>query len=166
MNQLKRTLNHLLAGRWQVKRRIPAASMQTIEDAIQRSETTHMGELRFAVEAGLDWHELWHGITPRQRAIEVFSQLRIWDTEHNSGVLIYLLLADRRVEIIADRGIHARVGEEGWGSICREMEAAFRGGYFEQGVLTGIARISTLLAEHFPAKVNNSNELSNKPVTL
>jgi len=166
MNQLKRTLKLLLAGRWQVKRLFPAASMRAIEDAIQRSETTHMAELRFAVEAGLDWHELWQGITPRQRAIEVFSQLRIWDTEHNSGVLIYLLLADRRVEIIADRGIHSRVGEEGWGSICREMEAAFRAGHFEQGVLTGIVRISTLLAEHFPATASNSNELSNKPVTL
>ncbi|MCE9633017.1 MAG: TPM domain-containing protein [Methylophilales bacterium] len=166
MNQLKRTLKHLLAGRWQVRRRFPAVSMQAIEDAIQRSETSHMGELRFAVEAGLDWHELWHGISPRQRAIEAFSQLRLWDTEHNSGVLIYLLLADRRVEIIADRGIHARVGDDGWGSICREMEAAFRAGNFEQGVLTGIARISTLLAEHFPAMASNSNELSNKPVTL
>lgn len=166
MRKLKRIFRHLLSGRWQVARHFPSASMQAIEQVIQRSETSHMGELRFAVEAGLDWHELWHGITPRQRAIEVFSQLRVWDTEHNSGVLIYLLLADRRVEIIADRGIHARVGDAGWADICREMEAAFRAGNFEQGVLAGLSRISSLLAEHFPAIVNNTNELSDKPVIL
>jgi hypothetical protein len=166
MNKLKKVLRHLLAGRWQVTRYFPASSMTAIENAIKRSESTHTGELRFAVEAGQEWHELWHGITPRQRAIEVFSQLRIWDTEHNSGVLIYLLLADRRVEIIADRGIHASVGDDGWGSICREMEVAFRAGLYEQGVLTGISRISSLLAEHFPATSKRPNELPDKPVVL
>jgi uncharacterized membrane protein len=140
--------------------------MAAIEAAIKRSETMHMGELRFAVEAGLDIHELWHGITPRQRAIEVFSQLRIWDTEHNSGVLIYLLLADRRVEIVADRGIHAKVGEAQWQVICREMENHFRTGGFEQGVLEGITAISSLLHQHFPAHGAHADELPNSPVVL
>ena len=109
----------------------------------------------------------WRRFRPRQRAIEVFSQLRMWDTEHNSGVLIYLLLAERHVEIVADRGVHARVGDAGWQAICREMEAAFRAGEYEQGVLVGIARITALLAEHFPAEgIPKPNKLPDAPVIL
>lgn len=166
MNSLIRALKQLLSGRWQVARRFPKASMEVIESAIRRSETTHMGELRFVVEAGLDWHELWHGITARQRAIDVFSQLRVWDTEHNSGVLVYLLLADRRVEIVADRGIHAKVGEAAWKVICREMETEFRAGHFEAGVVKGLGRISALLSLHFPALTENPNELPDAPLVL
>lgn len=166
MHSLQRLFRHLTTGRWQATRRFPKASMLAIENAIQQSEHTHNGELRFAVEAGLDWHDLLRGITPRQRAIAVFSQLHIWDTEHNSGVLIYLLLADRRVEIVADRGIHAKVGDAQWQAICREMETAFGAGNFEQGVLAGLSRISTLLTEYFPATAHNINELSDKPVIL
>lgn len=166
MNKLKRVLKHLLAGRWQVACHFPKLSMAKIEAAIKRSEGMHTGELRFAVEAGLEWHELLHGITAHQRAVEVFSQLRIWDTEHNSGVLIYLLLADRRVEIVADRGIHARVGEAQWQTICREMEIHFRAGDFEQGVLTGITAISELLHLHFPAHGAHADQLPNSPVVL
>jgi uncharacterized membrane protein len=165
--QISRILKHLTCGPWQVRRCFPRASMRAIQSAIAQSETSHMGELRFAVEAALEWHDLLRGLSPRQRAIEVFSGLHIWDTEHNSGVLIYLLLAERRVEIVADRGIHARVGEQRWLEICREMEAAFRRGDFERGVLTGIARITALLAEHFPAGGEpNPNELSDAPVVL
>jgi len=164
---ISRILKHLTYGPLHVRRRFPRSAMQTIQVAIARSESSHMGELRFAVEAALDWRNLLKGVTPRQRAIELFSQLRVWDTEQNSGVLIYLLLAERDVEIIADRGIHARVGNAGWESICREMEGAFRAGQFEQGVLTGIARITALLAGHFPADGKpNSNELPDAPVVV
>lgn len=163
---MKRLLKHLLAGRWQTLRYFPPSAMRGIESAIQGSESTHMGELRFAVEAGLDWPDVMRGKTAHERALEVFSQLRIWDTEHNSGVLVYLLLADHKVEIIADRGIHRRVGDAGWQAICREMEAEFRAGRFEQGVLLGLQRISALLQQHFPAVLNNPDELSNAPVRL
>ncbi len=166
MDKLKRLFQHLMAGRWQVLSRFPQPTMRAIETAIQHSESTHMGELRFAVEAALDWQDVLRGLTAHQRALDVFSQLRIWDTEHNSGVLIYLLLADRKVEIIADRGIHSRVGVTGWQGICREMEAEFRVGRFEQGVLLGLEKISALLSQHFPAEGNNPNELSNAPVRL
>lgn len=159
-------LKHLVHGRLHVLRCFPASSMAAIKAAIAQSETSHMGELQFVVEAALDWRDLWRGVTPRERAVEVFSQLRIWDTEHNSGVLIYLLLADRRVEIVADRGIHARVGEGGWQAICHEMEAAFRDGNFEQGAVAGIARIGALLTQHFPAQGVNNNELPDAPVVL
>ena len=163
---IRRAFKHVVAGRWQVNRVFPKTAMKTIELAIQQSEMTHDGELRFAVEAGLEWHDLWREVTPRQRALEVFSRLRVWDTEHNAGVLIYLLLADRRVEIVADRGIHARVGDAEWQAVCREMESHFRQRQFEQGVLIGIQRISQLLAAHFPANGSKPNELSNQPVVL
>lgn len=166
MNKLTRFVKHMASGRWQVARRFPKHSMHAIEDAIRRSENTHMGELRFAVEAGLDWPDLLAGTSSRKRALEVFSRLRVWDTEHNSGVLIYLLLADRKVEIVADRGIHARVGEAGWSTICRDMEQKFRAGKFEDGVLEGIAAITALLQQHFPAQGANPNELPDYPVTL
>lgn len=166
MRKLKRWLKHLLAGRWQVRQHFPQVAMLRIEQAIRESERSHSGELRFAVEAGLEWPELWRGVTPRARAIEVFSQLRVWDTEQNSGVLIYLLLADRDVEIVADRGIHARVGDAGWRQICASMEQQFRKGQFEQGVMEGVAAITTLLRQHFPAAPDNPNEMRNDPVVL
>lgn len=161
-----RILKHLVHGRLQVLRRFPPSTMAAIKEAIRQSETSHMGELRFAVEAALDWRDLLRGVTPHERAIEMFSRLRVWDTEHNSGVLIYLLLADRQVEIVADRGIHARVGEQGWQAICREMEYAFRAGDFERGAVAGITRIGALLAQHFPAQGENPDELSDDPVVI
>ena len=125
-----------------------------------------MGELRVVIEAALDWPTLWAGRSARERAIAVFSQLHIWDTEHNSGVLIYLLVAERKLEIVADRGIHARVGNAGWESICRDMERQFRSGHFEDGMLQGIAAISTVLQQHFPAQGSRPNELPDSPAIL
>ncbi len=161
-----RFFKHLTAARWQVARRFPRRSMDAIAAAIRQSETLHMGELRFAVEAGLDWPELFSGTTSRERALQVFSHLRVWDTEHNSGVLIYLLLSERKVEIVADRGIHTRVGKAGWSAICHNMENKFRAGEFEGGVLQGIAEITALLQQHFPAQEHNPNELPDRPVVL
>jgi uncharacterized membrane protein len=109
---------------------------------------------------------LWRGVSARERAVEVFANLRVWDTEENNGVLIYLLLADRDVEIVADRGIHARVGAEGWEIICRAMETQFRAGHFEQGVLDGIAQVSAQLTRHFPGPDRRGDELPDKPVLL
>jgi uncharacterized membrane protein len=165
---LARILRHWCGGPWQVRRVFDAAAMQRIEAAIRRSERAHLGELRFVVEAVLPWQLALRGVTARERAIELFSRLRVWDTEQNSGVLIYLLLADRDVEIVADRGIHARVGNAVWEAICRAMEVEFRAKRFEQGVLVGIERISALLAEHFPAEPAsaNPNELPDAPVAL
>ncbi|HKB83789.1 MAG TPA: TPM domain-containing protein, partial [Burkholderiales bacterium] len=131
-----------------------------------QSEARHGGQIRFAVEHALDTTSLLRGLTARERALDVFSALKVWDTEHNNGVLIYLLLADRNVEIIADRGIHGRVGSDGWEGICREMESAFREKNFEQGVLRGIERVSGLLKSHFPGGRRGPNELPDKPVVL
>lgn len=166
MKKLIRILKHLSTSRLQVMRLLPTRSMNAIEAAISASENLHMGELRFVVEAGLDWPDLFAGTSARKRALDIFSQLRIWDTEHNSGVLIYLLLADNKVEVMADRGINSRVNQNEWISICQDMESKFRIGDFEAGVLGGINAITSLLKQHFPTEEKNLNELSNRPIIL
>lgn len=163
---LQRILKHLAYPRWRLRRAFPRAALRAIEAAVAASEATHRGELRFAVEGGLDLHHLLRGGDARARAIELFSQLRVWDTEENSGVLIYVQLADRRVEIVADRGIHQCVGDAAWQAICRDMEQAFAAGRFEAGALAGIAAIGRLLAAHFPAQAANPDELDNAPTLL
>ena len=161
---LLRMLRHLTTTRWSVRMTFPAAVMHAIEHAIGETEGAHEGQVRFAVEHALDLAQLLAGVTARDRAIDVFSHLRIWDTEQNNGVLIYLLLADRDVEIIADRGIHARVGE-GWEVICRRMEERFRRGEFEAGVIDGIRAVGEHLQRHFPGG-RGPNELPDAPVVL
>jgi uncharacterized membrane protein len=149
-----------------VRRAFPPSALDAIECAIGETEARHDGQIRFAVEAALDLSPLLAGQTARERAIEVFSELRVWDTEHNNGVLIYLMLADRDVEIVADRGIHVRLGTETWETICRDMEAAFRNGQFEAGVLAGIHAVGAHLAHHFPARSGKPNEIPDRPVVL
>lgn len=162
-----RIFNHLVTGRLALRRLFPDSVLRAIEQAIQQSEKSHDGEVRFAVEAALNMLPLLNDQPARERAVEVFSQLRIWDTEHNNGVLIYLLLADRDVEIVADRGISVKVTNAQWESICHEMETAFSQGKFESGVIAGIGAIGAHLQEHFPAeRLKGENELSDSPVIL
>ncbi len=163
----RRLLRHLYTSRVTLRRTFSTDSMRAIEDAIKQSETRHDGEIRFAVEAALHLVPLFRGQSAHYQAIEVFSHLRIWDTECNNGVLVYLLLADRNVEIVADRGIHTKVGAEEWERICHEMKIAFRKGQFEAGVIAGIGAISRHLEEHFPTEgKGGENELDNEPVVL
>jgi uncharacterized membrane protein YgcG len=163
---VKRIMRHLSTGRASVRRVFPSRTMDAIEHAIRTTEAKHAGQIRFAVEAALELAPLLAGQTAQQRAIEVFSRLRVWDTEHNNGVLIYLLFADRDVEIVADRGIHVRLGKEVWEAICHEMEAAFRAGCFEAGVLAGIHAVGEHLSRHFPARSGKPNEMPDRPVEL
>lgn len=162
----KRIITHLLSPPWAVRRVLSSAALRELEEAVRVSETTHRGEVRFAVEAALDLHPLWRGVTARERAVDLFSALRIWDTEENSGVLIYLLLADRQVEIVADRGIHEQAGAEAWGAICETMQTYFRNGDFKEGLLEGLRAISAILAREYPARGKNPNELPDAPVIL
>jgi uncharacterized membrane protein len=162
----KRIARHLFAPHWIVTRAFPRAALKRIGEAIGKSEQLHDGELRFAVEAGLHLVPLLKGNSPRRRAREVFSQLGVWDTEHNSGVLIYLQMVDRRIEIVADRGISAKVAQHEWDAICRRMEAAFKLGNFEAGAIKAVEEITRLLASHFPSIGVNPNELPNAPVVL
>jgi len=164
--QVRRLMRHLWCDQWTLRRAFPRSALRAIRNRIAEQEKRHDGELRFAVEAALPWARLWRDQDAHSRAVELFGQLGVWDTEHNSGVLIYLLLADRRVEIVADRGIHGKVGSAAWETICGEMQRAFAAGRFEQGASLGIVAISDLLAAHFPPGVRKRNELSNEPVVL
>jgi hypothetical protein len=163
---IKRITKHLLLTHWQVKRVFPGDTLLAFDRAIKESESAHDGEVRFAVEGALDGAALLRGQSAKERAIEVFSQLRIWDTEHNNGVLIYLLLADRHVEIVADRGIHAKVGTREWAIICRMMESSFEAANYEGGVISGIQAVTRHLMKHFPRSDDDRNELSDEPVVL
>jgi uncharacterized membrane protein len=163
---LKRVIRHLLMTRWRVNLAFPARTLSGIENAIAQSHTAHLGQVRFAVEGALHSASLFKGESARTRAIEVFSELRVWDTEYNNGVLIYLLLADRDVEIVADRGVHGKVTADDWESICRHMEADFRLSRYESGVVKGIRDVTELLKKHFPVTGSKPDELSSTPVVL
>jgi uncharacterized membrane protein len=163
---IKRIGKHLLEHRWRARRDFPPRVLDAIEQAIKKGEAIHSGQVRFVVEGALDGAPLFRDQPARERALDIFSHLRIWDTAHNNGVLIYLLLADRDVEIIADRGIDAKVGADGWEKICKEMEADFKAGNFERGTIKGIEAVSRELAKHFPAQGPGSNELPDAPVVL
>ena len=163
----KRITRHLMTSQSSVKRRFSSTTLTTIEKAIAQSEATHSGEIVFAVEASLDLSLLLYNQSIRERAIDVFSLLRVWDTEQNNGVLIYLLLADHNVEIVADRGIHTRVDQIVWETACATMKTAFSQEQFEQGVLSGIERITLPLQQFFPPKTTQrGDELPNKPIVL
>ena len=163
---IRRIGKHLLEYRWRVRAIFPPKVLAAIEQAIKAGEATHAGQVRFVVEGALDGAPLFRDQPARERALDIFSQLRIWDTAHNNGVLIYLLLADRNVEIIADRGVDAKVGAADWEKICAGMEADFKAGRFESGVINGIAAVSRQLAAHFPAHGAGRNELPDAPVVI
>src|SRR5688572_18895654 len=163
----RRFWSHLVTDDGAAKRAFPESSLRKIEAAIAAGEQQHRGQVRFVVEPSLPLGRVLNRLSARERALEVFSELRIWDTEEDCGVLLYLLLADRDVELVADRGIDRRVGAAMWESICRKMEASFREGEFTAGVETGIAEINALLSQHFPrAGAEFANELPDRPVML
>jgi len=161
-----RIARHLLEHHWRARRLFTPKVLARIEEATQAGERTHSGQLRFVVEGALDGAPLFHNQTARERALDIFSRLRIWDTAHNNGVLIYLLLADRNVEIVADRGIDAKVGAAGWEKICRDMEADFARGRFEAGAVKGVEAVSRELAKYFPPDAHPHNELPDKPIVI
>jgi hypothetical protein len=163
---LLRPLRHLCATRWMTRRRFNAPVLAAIEQAVREVELKHAGELRFAVETALDLPELWGGMAPRQRALQVFGHLGVWDTAHNNGVLIYLLLADHVVEIVADRGIAARVLPAEWDAVCRQMEEQYRAHRWREGSLAGIHGVGELLARHFPKSGGDRDEQPNQAVLL
>ena len=166
MTKPERVARHLLIPDWWAHRVFPMAVLQHITDAVSASEKLHRGELCFVVEGDLHLSALLRGITPRERAEALFAQLGVWDTEENSGVLIYVQLIDRAIEIVADRGINAKVARTKWEGITAGMQSEFRAGRYEQGALEGIASITTLLTEHFPVTGENPDELPDCAVWL
>jgi uncharacterized membrane protein len=163
---IRRIGKHLVEHHWRVRRIFPPKVLAAIEQAIKAGEATHSGQVRFVIEGALDGAPLFRNQSARERALDIFSHLRIWDTAHNNGVLIYLLLADRQVEIVADRGIDAKVGAAGWKKICAEMESDFKAGNFQGGVVRGIEAVSQQLAAHFPPHPGDRNELPDAPVVM
>jgi uncharacterized membrane protein len=161
---VSRLLKHLLLPSWAVRGAFPASALEKIEAAVKASEHRHRGEIRFALEGpvALDRSKL----STRQRAREVFAQLDVWDTEENTGVLLYVQLVDRAIEIVADRGIAARVAQGEWDAICRAMEQAFRQKRYLEGALAAIDAVTRILERHFPARGANPNELPDKPALL
>jgi len=161
-----RILRHLFATRAGTRRRFSDKVDAAIESAIGAAETRTSGEIRFAIETALDLPELWAGITPRERALQVFSHLRAWDTELRNGVLIYVLAADRDVEIVADRGAAARISPGEWEAACKLVEGHFRAGEFEKGAVAGVNAVGELLAREFPVRSFDRDELPNQPTLL
>jgi uncharacterized membrane protein len=157
---------HFVTDHHSARRKFSPHALKRIQDAIAAGERLHAGQVRFVVEGSLPLGQILRGLTPRERALELFGRLGVWDTEHNSGVLVYVLLADKDVEIVADRGINAKIGQETWQVVCRAMESAFREGRFEDGAIVGVNAISDLLAQHFPRGSEGRNELPDEPLVL
>ena len=164
--EIARFWRHVAMSPLGARRAFPPATLDALQKRIAAGEARHRGEIRFVVEAELTTSQLWHGLTPRQRACEVFAEQGVWNTEENNGVLVYVLLADRAVEIVADRGIAVRGDASKWEAVCLMMEGHFREGRFEAGAAEGIEAISELLARHFPANGERPNELEDRPTLI
>ena len=166
MVNLRRIVRHVGITPWYLRRAFPPRALTAITAAIERSESKHVGQIRFAVEGALHGARLIHDQSPRERAVEVFSNLRMWDTEHRNGVLIYLLLADRAVEIVADRGAHIRVGSQEWQRVCEQIQETLRNRHYQSAIEEGIDAVTQHLARHFPAVRSPSKQLPDSPVLL
>lgn len=167
MTRLGRLWRHLNTGSAAVRRRFPDAALAAIEDAIRNAERRGAGEIRFAIEDALPFPALWRGQGARERALEAFGELGVWDTRDNNGVLIYVLLADRDVEIVADRGAgRGRVSAAEWEQCCRVMEGHFGAGRFAEGAVAGIEAVAALIARHPGGAPDAGNELPDRPAVL
>lgn len=162
---LKRFFSHLLMTPLLMKRYFPSSSLQTIAAAVGAAEKGRDGQIRVAIEPALHSRQILSNMSSRKRAVELFSQLRVWDTERNNGILIYLCLADRQVEIVADRGFNHLVGPAEWELLCQKMETEFRKGNFEAGILTGIQAVGQILELH-SGPTSGANELPDSPAIL
>ncbi len=164
MNRWLRILKHRWTDETDAARALSPEALARLEQRVAMSERRHSGEIRLCVEAGLPLSYLWREATPRQRAITMFGKLRVWDTEHNNGVLIYLLLAEHAIEIVADRGLTRLVPPETWGQMVAGMREAFRAGRFEDGLAQAVDAVDTLLAQHFALADGqaNPNELPDR----
>jgi len=163
---LRRFWRHILMTPWVAARAFAPAAREAIGRAVAEHEKRHRGEVRFVVEAELTSAQLWASLGSRERAVEIFAMLGVWDTAERTGVLVYVLLADQKVEIVADRGVSAKVSQPEWQEICGAMQEAFRAGRFEEGAVAGVRAISALLEKHFPAGTANANELPDQPLIL
>jgi uncharacterized membrane protein len=165
VNRWLRILRHRWLDERDAWRALGGPALQRLEDRIAASERRHSGEIRLCVEAGLPLSYLWRGATPRERALAMFAKLGVWDTAHNNGVLIYLLLAEHAIELVADRGLAGRVDDAAWADLVAQMREDFRAGAYETGLMRAIEAVETLLLQHFPLAIDQANpdELPNRP---
>ncbi|MDB5822557.1 MAG: hypothetical protein JWR21_1261 [Herminiimonas sp.] len=166
MNRMKRLLRHLQNTSATGRRLFPEPTLKAIEAAIAAGEKMHRAEIRVVVEPALDTGHVWRGTTARERARELFVEYRIWDTEENCGILVYVNLADRKVEIIADRGVTKVLGKHEWQAICQTMTRGFSQGDFHGSTLAALEQLNGLLQDRFPADGRAGRELSNRPLIL
>ena len=164
-HKLLRILKHRWMDPRDTERMLGPEALTRLEARVHASEAGHSGEIRLCVEAGLPWSYLWKNLAARDRAVTLFGKLRVWDTEANNGVLIYLLLAEHAIEIVADRGLARHVPAEQWQSIVAGMREAFRAGRYEEGLNAAIDAVDAALLRHFPLAdgASNPNELPNAP---
>jgi uncharacterized membrane protein len=164
--RLQRLLKHRWLDGHDSHRAIPPDLLARLRQRVQASEARHSGEIRIYVEAGLPTSYLWRGLSARHRAVTLFGKLRVWDTEHNNGVLIYLLLADQAIEIVADRGLNQHMSATQWHTLVARMGAAFKDARYEDGLTQALEEVSALLVSYFPlaAGERHDNELPDEPV--
>jgi uncharacterized membrane protein len=160
---LGRFLRHALMHPVKAARAFPATTLDAIQREVAAQEKAHRGEICVVIEAELTSSQLWHDVDSRRRARELFASRGVWNTEENNGVLVYVLLAEKRVEIVADRGITARVDANEWQAICREMERFFAEGRYEEGGIAGVRGVAQLLEKEFPGHAARRNELPDRP---
>lgn len=161
-----RVLSHLLLPRSALHRRFPSHALTAIEEAIEASEKKHSAEIRVAIEVALELKDFWRVHTARERALEVFAELGVWNTRERNGILVYVLLAERDVEIVADEGFDGRVADNEWQRICTLIEREFAAGNWRDGVLVGIEAATELLVREFPATGPRLNEQQDRPAVL
>ena len=167
MSSWTRWCRHLWLDADDVRRYLPKDSLQRLEARVQQSETRHRGELRVCVEGGLGWAGLRADFHTHARAVALFSQLRVWDTEHNNGVLIYLCLAERRIEILADRGISSQVDPAVWQAMVQSLSRHVKPGNFEAGLIETIDQVGQWMKQLYPVcdrHPDNPDELPNAVV--
>ena len=164
--ELKRFLRHVMMRPLKARRWFSETTLDAIQREVATLEARHRGEVCFVVESELATAQLWRELSSRDRAREVFAAQGVWNTEENNGVLIYLLLADRKVEVVADRGVDGKAAPGEWQAICQVMEARFREGRFEEGAIAGVRAVSEVLERHFPAGAQGRNELGDRPVLM
>lgn len=164
--RLSRVLRHWRSTKADARRAFPDATLEAVAQAITAGERTHRGEVRFIVEKALPADEIWDGVSNRQRALALFADYGVWDTEDNCGVLIYVNLADHKVDIVADRGIDRKIDTSTWQAVCRTMTEGFKRGEFHQAALAAVEQVNSLLREHFPANGDRPNELPDRPIML
>ncbi len=157
MGRIARLIKHRWFDETDTRRALDAATLSRLQALVAASEAKHSGEIRLCVEAGLPLSYLWRHAKPKERAITLFGKLRVWDTEHNNGVLIYLLLAEHAIEIVADRGLTRHVPQAQWDALVAGMAGAFRAGHFEDGLTQAITAVDGLLLRHFPLAAGQAN---------